>query len=195
MYTYLINANFHQYFIVIFSFIFRLGISYKDNQFGATTRILDRTKNNKPNFTSLAKSAKIISDGLQAGGKVSAPEREKQLQFVQDQYRKEKDKYIDRPLPPVKRRFNFGPGRAHMASKWKSLLDRYDYQKENRITSAVFEFKLVNVCFERNAFLFIEIIFKKQDVKLSPRLGIGIKYYKIEKYDNQRLHLTNQSRI
>lgn len=105
----------------------RLGISYKDNQFGATTRILDRTRQGKLDMSPLAKSVKIISDGMTAKGKrsVSAPEREEQLRAVQNQYRKEKDKYIDRPLPPVRKRLNFGPGREHLASKWKSMMSRY----------------------------------------------------------------------
>lgn len=75
----------------------------------------------------LARSAKIISDGLMAKGKktVSVPEREEQLRAVQNQYRREKDKYLDRPLPPVRKRLNFGPGRAQLGSKWKNFISKY----------------------------------------------------------------------
>ena len=120
------HMNVFIHVIIDCTLCFRLGISYKDNQFGATSRILDTTKNRgNADVNILAKSAKIINEGMRANGRtVTSYDREEQIRKVQDEYRKEKDKYIDRPLPPVRRRFNFGPGREQIGKKWKNMLDR-----------------------------------------------------------------------
>jgi hypothetical protein len=72
----------------------------------------------------LSKSARIITDGIQATMRkhASAPKTDQLRLEVQHEARRAKDKYIDRPLPPVKRRrLNLGAGRSELASRLQDI--------------------------------------------------------------------------
>ncbi|XP_052803668.1 uncharacterized protein LOC128233850 isoform X2 [Mya arenaria] len=107
----------------------RLGVTVKGNQIGASTRCFDRnTMGQSARIQNLriSKSANIIANTLKAtNNRIVSPEGEQMRFEAQNLYRKQKDKYVDRPLPQVrKKRYNLGPGRRAMSSQWDRYLSR-----------------------------------------------------------------------
>ncbi|XP_053409096.1 uncharacterized protein LOC123560719 isoform X2 [Mercenaria mercenaria] len=91
------------------------GIGATSRRLGDTVPDLGRSGNN-----ALSKSARYIKDGLQATMRkyVSAPKSDALKRGMQHEAYKAKDKYVDRPLPPVRqRRLNLGPGRSELATR------------------------------------------------------------------------------
>jgi len=107
----------------------RIGRSVSGNVLGASTRLLDNAtlRQSRQENLRLSRTANILSTRLRATQNYSkAPESEALRHEAQNLYRKQKDRYIDRPLPPIrKKRFNLGPGRAAMESQWERFLERY----------------------------------------------------------------------
>jgi len=118
-----------------------MGRSVSGNVLGASTRLLDNAtlRQSRQENLRLSRTANILSTRLRATQNYSkAPESEALRHEAQNLYRKQKDRYIDRPLPPVrKKRFNLGPGRAAMESQWERFLERYLIDKLHLIVFRV----------------------------------------------------------
>ncbi|XP_060583228.1 chitin synthase chs-1-like [Ruditapes philippinarum] len=103
----------------------RYRVTVTKNGLSATSRRLNETMTDLgKSRQALSKSARIITDGIQATMRkhANAPKTDQLRLEVQHEARMAKDKYIDRPLPPVKRRrLNLGAGRSELASRLQDI--------------------------------------------------------------------------
>lgn len=100
----------------------RYRVTVTNNGISATSRRLNETFSGGLGRSrqALSKSARIIGDGIRATLRknANAPKTDELRLGVQLEALRAKDKYIDRPLPPVKRRrLNLGAGRSELATR------------------------------------------------------------------------------
>jgi hypothetical protein len=103
----------------------RYRLTVTKNGLSATSRRLNETMTDLGRSRQvLSKTARIMTDGIQATKwkHANAPKTDQLNLEMEHEANRAKDKYIDRPLPPVRRRrLNLGAGRSKLESRLQEI--------------------------------------------------------------------------